>query len=376
MKRLPWKLDRRFGLPALAAALAAAFLWLVFTRGPLAPVPVTVAALASGPLEPTVFGVGEVAARRAYAIGPSFAGRLLKVHVDHGDRVAAGQVLAEMDPVDLDARLESARQGRAAAAYRQKEAESRAALAKANLKRFETLRSKGFVSQEAVEVRRHEWAAASEGLEAARRDVARLEADGAGVARLRDQYRLIAPTDGLVTARLQEPGTAVAAGQTVLRMMDPGSLWVQVRIDQNRAGGVAVGQAAAIALRSAPEAVLPGRVVRVELDSDAVTEERIVDVAFDAPPEGLSLGEIAEVTVHFRDIPRAASLPAAAVKRLGGRTGVWVMRDDKALFRPARVGIADAAGRVQILGGVAPGEQVIVHSERELSDGMKVEVRS
>jgi len=278
--------------------------------------------------------------------------------------------------VDLDARLESARQGMAAAAYRQKEAESRAALAEANLKRFEVLRGKGFVSQEAVEVRRHEWAAARDGLAAARRDVARLDADETGVARLRAQYRLVAPVDGVVTARLQEPGAAVAAGQAVLRMVDPASLWVQARIDQNRAGGVAAGQAAAITLRSLPEAVLAGRVARVELDSDAVTEERIVDVAFDAPPEGLSVGEIAEVTVRLQGVARAASLPAAALKRVRGQTGVWVMEEGQARFRPVRAGVADAAGRVQVLDGVGPGEQVIVHSERELSSGMKVKVRS
>ena len=95
---------------------------------------------------------------------------------------------------------------------------------------------------------------------------------------------MLSPIDGVVTAREAEPGATVVAGQAVLRLVDPARLWVRARVDQARAQGVQVGQAADIVLRSAPGASLPGKVVRIELQSDAVTEERIVNVAFDPAP--------------------------------------------------------------------------------------------
>jgi HlyD family secretion protein len=56
-------------------------------------------------LTPAVFGIGTVQARRSWIVGPTTAGRVLSVRADVGDAVKAGQLLADMDPVDLDQRL-------------------------------------------------------------------------------------------------------------------------------------------------------------------------------------------------------------------------------------------------------------------------------
>ncbi|MDK2797280.1 MAG: HlyD family secretion protein [Tepidiphilus sp.] len=108
---------RQYGLITGGLAVVMAFPWIALTQGPMAPVRVTVAPVARGDLQPAVFGIGTVEARHAYAIGPTQPGRLLAVHVDQGDVVKAGQVLAEMDPVDLDQRLAAADSARARAVY-------------------------------------------------------------------------------------------------------------------------------------------------------------------------------------------------------------------------------------------------------------------
>ena len=76
--------------------------WLVTSQGPLAPAKVTVAKVEQGPLVASTFGIGTVEARRGYALGPTVASRVLRVLVDQGDTVKAGQLVAELDPVDLD----------------------------------------------------------------------------------------------------------------------------------------------------------------------------------------------------------------------------------------------------------------------------------
>jgi len=375
---------RQILLLVLAIGLLGGFGYVVARTGPLAAVRVTVASPERCDLQPALFGIGTVEARRAYAIGPTNAGRVQQVRVDVGDVVAAGQLVAEMDPVDLDDRtaaaqaaLERAGNVLAAAEAQVREAVSRRELAEASARRFTDLRRRGFVTQEAADAKQHEAnaartarAAAQANREAARRERERLLAEQAAARKLRANLQLRSPVAGVVIAREAEPGSTVVAGQSVVRLMDPASLWLRVRIDQGRSAGLRVGQPADIELRSRPGERLPGKVARVELAGDSVTEEKIAQVAFDALPEGVALGELAEVTVRLPVIPNAPVLPNAVIQQQPGRTGVWLLTEEgKAQFQPLRFGIRDLDGAVQMLDGLPPEARVIVHSERALREG-------
>ena len=379
------------GKAALAVAgIGAALLlgWLAASQGPLAPSKVTLAKVEQGTLVASTFGIGTVEARRSYAIGPTLASRVARVLVDQGDTVRAGQLLAELDPVDLVDRVASGQIAaeRAASAIRAAEAQlaeagSRAQLASASARRYAELRQKGFVSQEASDAKGHDANAAKAAVDAAsaqlavaRRDRERALADVAGGGKLRAQARLLSPVDGVISARLVEPGTTVVAGQAVVQLIDPASLWVKARIDQAQAGGVRVGQAAQIVLRSSANSAHPGQVQRVDWVSDAVTEERIVNVGFDARPKGLSVGELIEVTIRTAELSAVRSVPAAAVKRSERRDGVWQVASGRVVFRPVKLGITTLDGRSQILEGLQAGDEVVVHSERALQPDARVQV--
>jgi len=105
--KIPATLLRKVLLAALGIALVAAFFWVATHSGPLAPIKVTVTKVTKGEITPALFGIGTVEARRDYLIGPTVAGRVRRVLVDVGDSVKAGQLVAEMDPVDLDERVSS-----------------------------------------------------------------------------------------------------------------------------------------------------------------------------------------------------------------------------------------------------------------------------
>lgn len=375
---------RKLVLGLVAATFLAGFGWIVTTQGPLAPVKVTLAQAREVRLERTLFGIATVEARRSHAIGPTLAGRVARVLVDQGDAVEAGQLLAEMEPVDLDARLAAGDAAAASAAQRVTAAEaalaeagSRAQLAKNSADRFADLRKKNFVSQEAADAKVHEAAAAqaahrsaSAALAAAQADVRRARSEAAGVGQNRANLRLVSPVDGIVTARQAEPGSTVIAGQAVVQVIDPASLWLRVRIDQGRSNGLAAGLPAEITLRSRPGEKFAGRVERVDQVGDAVTEERIANVRFDAIPGGLALGELAEVTLRLPAIENALAIPAAALARQGGTQGVWRPREDRAHFVPVVAGIVSADGRIEVRDGLAAGDEVIVHSLRQLkADG-------
>lgn len=377
---------KRFGAIALAAALLAAFAWVALTQGPMAPPKVVLSEVREGELAPQAFGIGMVEARLSHAIGAVQAGRLLRVTVDQGDAVKRGEVLAEIDPVDLDERLAAARSAsdRArhsadAAAAQVSEAKARQQMAQASASRYRDLARQGFVSGDAVDAKDAEAeatragaAAAASGLAASRQEIKRANAEVAALARQRANLRLVSPVDGIVTAREAEAGDTVVAGQAVIRVIDPASLWVRVRIDQGRAGGIAPGQAARVVLRSRRGEELPGKVVRIELQSDPVTEERLVDVAFDQPPAGWSIGELAEVTIQLPKVDAGLFVPSQAVQRLGQQTGVWQIDQQRARFVAVRTGASTLDGRTQILEGLRAGDMVITYSQQTLQPDMRV----
>lgn len=379
---------RALALGLIGPFFLAGFVWIVATQGPLAPVKVTVAKASETTLDRSLFGIGTVEARRSYAIGPTVAGRVARVLVDQGDAVTTGQLLAEMDPVDLDARraasaASAARAGQLVAAAQASlaEAQSRARLAQTSNERFANLRRKNFVSQEAADAKVHEAAAAQDGqdaatatLAAANEETRRAQSDLAGLEKSRAHLRLVSPVNGVVTARLAEPGSTVVAGQSVVQLIDPATLWLRVRIDQGRSAGLAVGLPADIVLRSLPGRVLTGRVERVDLVGDAVTEERIANVSLGDAPGNPAIGELAEATLHLPPATKALAVPAAAVKRVGTTDGVWRLDEGHARFAAVTTGQASADGMVQVLKGLAAGDAVIVHSSRALTPDLRVKV--
>jgi HlyD family secretion protein len=367
----------------LAAAGAAAF---ALTAGPFAPVQVRLAQATHATLKPSAFGIGTVEARLSYAVGPTQAGRLLSVRVDHGDRVAAGQVLAELEPVDLAERVAASEfaLSRAHAAMRATEAQAREAasrhrVALANAARYRDLAKRGFVSTELADNRQNDADVTEAGLHgaqasvaAAGRDIERLARERDAIAKQLGNLKLVAPATGIVVARLAEPGTTLVAGQAVVRFVDPQSIWVRARIEHARAGSIRVGDVAEIVLRSAQEAKHAGRVARVELQSDAVTEERLVNVTFDEFPAGFSLGEPAEVRIRQAEINGALVVPTAAVSHASHRVGVWRIENGRTRFQPVRVGAQTLEGETQVLEGLQPGDDVIVHSAAQLKESIRV----
>lgn len=379
---------RVLGMVLLGALLLIGFIFVMVRSGPMAPVRVTTAKVQAGSLEIAVFGIGTTEARRSYRIGPTVASRVGRVLVDAGDRVDVGQLLAEMDPVDLDerSRASAAASARArhsfdAAGAQLRDAQARQRLASRNAQRYASLGERSFFSPSAVEAKQQEAesaqaavAAAGAQLEAARLELARLDAERAAMDKQRANIRLHAPEAGVVTSRDAEPGSTLIAGQSVVRLVDPRSVWVKARIDQGRAGNIRVGQPARIVLRSRPSQPLAGKVARVEIDSDSVTEERIVQVAFDPLPQVFSLGELAEVTIVTDRAADVLVVPNAAVHVRGETAGVWRVAGGGIEFVPIRKGATSLDGQVVVLEGLAGGEIVVAHSERQLkpNDAVKV----
>lgn len=389
MKRLLSNNTRTIVLVAVLVPMLGLFGFTALRSGPLAPVPVTVATVEQRAITPALFGIGTVEARYTHKIGPTFAGRLKRVEVQPGDVVKAGQLLGEIDPVDLDDRigaqeaaLKRAQANVLAVDAQIQEVGVRKSFAETQARRYELLLASRAVSMEAVEAKRQEsqvaqasLSAAHANLDASRQELVRLRAERDGLIRQRANLRLLSPVDGIVTKRDADPGSTVVAGQSVVEVVEPGNIWINARFDQQRAMGLRSALPAQIVLRSLGGEPLAGRISRVEPHADAVTEEALAKVEFQPLPQTLPpIGELAEVTVALATQKEMPVVPNASVQRVDGHLGVWLVDDGSLRFVAVRTGATDLEGRVQVLEGLKGGERIVVYSQKPLHADSRIQV--
>ncbi len=370
-KKINLPVSRRTALViAGLVPLVALFIIVVLRSGPLAPVPVTVTTVEEREVSPALFGVGTVEARSLFKIGPNAPGRVRNVFVNVGDNVRARQLLAEMERPDLDVLSNTdAEREFIRKSLQQEERDARERLANAERDLREILVRSPAASQ--AEISEARGAVAS-----AREDLSRAAGSAKNPLRVSANLRLVSPVQGLVTQRSAEPGNTVVAGQSVVEVVDPKSLWINVRFDQVGSAGLKSGLAGKIVLRS-QSAPLTGRVLRIEPIADAITEETLAKVVFDTLPVPLPpIGELAEVTINLPPLTAKPTIPNASLVRVAGELGVWALEGstNKIRFIHVKTGAADLEGNVQIKEGLSAGDRVVVYSQTPLKAMSRIKI--
>jgi HlyD family secretion protein len=338
-----------------------------------------------------VFGLGTVEAQILSHVGFEVAGTLIELHADYGDRVAVGTLLARLDSREQEARVAQARAAvtQAESAIRQATASIERAQAnltqkaQANERRQELVRG-GSVSveaaqdaQSAYDMARAELAEAQSGLEVGRANLEQAKAQAAFEEARLAKYALYAPYDAVVVSRNLELGSMLTSGEQLFTLVDPETVWVLAYIDETKAGQVHVGHAAEVTLRSLADRRFSGRVVRIDIESDRVNEERRIYVQCDDCPNEFHLGEQAEVVITVSKLAEARLVPQIAVIGLEGQHGVvWTVEDGHLAQRAIMFGQRTLDGRLEIVDGLPPGAEVVVRPDAGLRVGRAVTVDS
>ena len=381
------KLPVQLGGKALALLLVVALVLVAVAGaaymrfGRAIAVPVIEAAQGNVPLR--VVGPGTVQARVPVTLAARITATVTQVNADVGDAVTRGQTLALLDDRDLAARR--AVVGGQQAALSMNVAAARATVAKAQAdldlarskqRRDADLLRSGFVSQAVIDASDAALRSAEASLDNAGATQSAREADFQALgqeARYADTVlsftRITAPMDGVIISRLAEVGTTVVPGSALLRMVDPASLWVAMRVDESVVGRVQVGQAASIRMRTGE--TLSGRVARIASQSDAATRELEVNVAFDTPLARFAIDQEAEVAILAGNGSGIVVPLAALTRDREGRQGVLVVVDSRAEYRPVQTGAGDAQ-RVLVSEGLAAGERVVARAA-SVKAGMRVQ---
>lgn len=304
---------------------------------------------------------GEVRAREESALSFRVGGKLVRRLVDVGDRVRAGQVLAELDPQDLELQAGAARAQLAAA-------EGELARASADRARYAKLAQQQLVSRSALDAQEAAYAAAAGQAKAARAnfDAAR---NAAGYA------RLLAPRDGVIALRQAEAGQVVGAGQTIFGLAADGAREVAISLPEARVHDFRVGQPAQVELWNAPGKRLAARIREISPAADAQTRTYAARVALeDAQAAADGLGQSARV--YFSAAPGGATLavPLAAVQPgADGGKALWVVDPATRRVRlvPVRLG-PYAEDSVPVLSGVSASDWIVAAGGHLLRAGETV----
>ena len=291
-------------------------------------------------------------------------GYVKKWDADIGTPVKAGQLLAEIDAPDLDQQIMQAEANLASA-------KANAVLSDATLKRGQSLITTFAISQQDLEQRAAD-ASNKQGL---------VRAAQANLDRLRvlEQYkRVVAPFDGLVTARATDIGALINAGAgggpALFVVSDTSRLRVYVNVPQNYVPSIPVGTKARIAVPEYPGRTFPATVEASARSVDAASNTVRMQLVVDNGPGELMTGDFTNVTFELPHPEVAINVPASAlIFNESGLHVATVSSDSRIVLREVTIS-RDLGNEVEIGSGIAADDRVVINPPDGIASGDKVRI--
>ena len=321
----------------------------------------------------TVPVIGRLVARRAGEVASRTAGPVARLHVAVGDRVNEGDLIAVLDTVRL-----RAERNRLAALVNEAQANlerlaAQAALHRQELRRLQRLRDSAAFSQSRFEDARQEVIIAESATGTA--EAARVSAEASlSLAEIDLLWATIrAPYPGVVTLVHTEVGAWLGVGDRVVSMVNDGDLEVEADVPSNRIGALDAGTPVSIVLDDGSEHTA---VVRAVVPAEnALTRTRQVrfTTRFAEVQKPLAVNQSATVVLPAGRSRQVLTVHKDAIVRRQGQAFVYVAKDGQAQIRPVQLGAA-VGGRFEVLGGLGPGEPVVVRGNERLRPGQQIAV--
>lgn len=314
-------------------------------------------------------------------------GYVQRRYVDIGDRVTAGQLLAEIEAPDLDQQV---RQAQAAVVQAQSDLEranasleqgrANESIAELTAKRWANLVQRGAVSKQDNDQYQAQYQAQVANVKALERAVdaakANISATQASLGRLSEMQgylKVRAPFAGVVTLRNVDVGTLVNTGSTMLfRIAQTNLLRTYLNVPQASASDVHVGQAATLSRPEFPEAKFTGAVTRTSDALDPASRTLLVEVQVPNPEGKLLPGMYVEVDLHLPRKDPPLLLPSDTLSVRPEGTLVAVLKPDNSVhFQRVDLG-RDFGSNIEILSGLTEGQRVIANPNDSVQEGVKV----
>ena len=338
----------------------------------------------SGGQKTLLNGSGYVTARRAATVSSKVTGKVVEVLIEEGMKVEAGQVLARIDSVNVQAGLRLAEAQLESARQASKETRANLDQAQRELDRFKRL---GAIASPSDLDRAEAGAKSLQArLEYQQAQVVVAEREVAQWQQQLEDTVVRAPFAGIVTVKNAQPGEMISpmsaggAGSFtrtgICTIVDMSSLEIEVEVNESYINRVESGQRVEATLDSYPDWRIPCKVIAIIPTANRQNATVKVRVGFDKLDKRI-LPDMG-VKVAFQSsgdetapVSRTITLPKSAVREENGRTVVWLVRDGRVERRAITVA-AKSGDEVTIAGGVNGGERVVVEGADSLVEGGRV----
>ena len=310
---------------------------------------------------PTVQLSGTLRPWREATIKAKVAGELLALSVREGDAVKQGQVIGRIEATDYRARLAGSEADVAAA-------HAALVVAEKNQTTQESLLAKNFISRNA-----YDTTAGNRDAAKARLDAARAAAD-VGRKALADTT-LVAPIDGVVSARIVQAGERVPVDGRIVTISDISRLELAASVPAGEAARLAVGAAITLGVEGLDGVPINGRIERINPSAAAGSRSIELYAVIDNPEGRLRGGLFAQGQVAAGAAQERVAVPASAVHEEGGDQVLYVLAGDRLQRRQVRTAIVQG-GWVAVTEGLAAGERVVRYNLGPLKDGSPTRVGS
>lgn len=349
-----------WGVPLLLALLVAC------SKPAPAPEPVRAVKLftvGASPVSSSYEYAGEVRSRVESRLGFRVAGKIIKRQAEVGQRVKAGQILAQLDPQDYKLAADSARAAVAAAVTNRD-------LAAADFKRFQGLKEQNFIS--GAELDRREAA-----LKAAEAQVAQAQAQLANVGNQVGYANLVADVSGVITAVEAEVGQVVSAGSPVVRIAQDGPRDVVFSVPEDKIASVAVGTVHQVRGWAADAAAPQNAKVReLAASADPLTRTYQAKLALEASAKWPLGATVYVLPSGAAPVGAAIKLPTSALMQSAqGASQVWLLNKAAMTVSPMNVQVLTADGNEAVIGaGLKSGDSIVSAGIHVLAPGQKVTI--
>jgi RND family efflux transporter MFP subunit len=300
------------------------------------------------------------------------SGYIEKRHVDIGDQVKAGTLLAEITAPELDHQISQAQATLAQYQATLHQTEASHELARVTNARDSSLVTKGWLTQQQGDNDRLTLAAQEAALSVARSNIAAQEAQIRVLGQEKSYQRVIAPFDGVVTQRFIDNGSLVQSGSTMMyTMMHSDVIRIQLYVPQDEAFGVEPGVKAEVHVPEIPDRVFPGAVTRIAHALQPGSRTLLTEIDVPNPDGALSPGIYCIVDLKIPRKTPSFVVPADAIVFDQDGLHVALVRDG--IVHLQKISIARDFGKeVLIEHGLKRGDTVILNPVVDISEGNKV----
>lgn len=341
------------------------------------PAAVRIAKATRGTLTLTAEHRGELVAEVA-ELASQVTGRVTEMRVEIGDAFETGELLARIDAAQAQRQIAEARAQVSSAEARQLGASAELAQARVELERHQKLAAENLVSQQELQARRSALAIAEAEVAAAKAQRGEALARVSLLGQQAKETRLVAPFDGAVAERYLDVGSLVQPGSQLLRLVRSGPLRVEFRVPERDLARVQRGLEFEISTQATGSQRFRGTVQRISAEVSRLDRSVAVEGVLSGETGLLRPGMYALVYLQLGELKDAILVPSAAVidreTREGTRTGVYVVKDGKAHWKPLRV--TGSTGGLTAVDALEPGATVITLGPDTLRDGAPVKVVS